>query len=275
MKAAAGASAAATTLLLAAPQVASASLIAPDSPASPQASSTNAIYWVLLIILVLAVLAVAVAFGRSLRRKSPDEGEPEAPSEASERRLQFRVGGALAVVAVALFVAGIFFTNAATSVDADQSDASPIKIKVDGQQWLWRYGYPADPQPADGFSPDAAYSYYELVIPVDTPITLDVGSIDVMHRLSIPALGVAVDAVPGVRTKAEFVADDVGVYEGRSTRFSGGGFPTMRTIVRVVDQAEYEEFLRTRSEEIKQAREAVYERMQAGEAPGVEVEVEE
>ncbi len=276
MKVAAGASAAASLLLLALPQAASAGLIAPESPASPQASSTSTIYWVLLIILIVSVLGVAALFLRSLRARAGDgDPGPEGPSEAAERSMQFRVGGALTVTALLLFVVGIFFTNDASIVDADQSDADPITIQVEGQQWLWRYGYPVEDPSADGFNPDAAYSYYELVIPVDTPINLDVGSIDVMHRLSIPALGVAVDAVPGTRSEASFVADEVGTYEGRSTRFSGGGFPTMRTVVHVVEPDEYEQFLSTRSEEIKAGRDAVGERVEAGTAPGVEVEVEE
>lgn len=276
MEAAAGATAAASLLLLATPQIASAGLISPASPASPQASSTNTIYWVMLIVLVVSVLGVTALLARSLRsRTSAAADRPDGPSPAVERRMQFRAGGALTVTALALFVVGILFTNDATQVDADQSKAEPVTIQVDGQQWLWRYGYPVEDPPEDGFSPDAAYSYYELVIPVDTPITLDISSVDVMHRLSIPALGVAADAVPGVRNETSFVANEVGVYKGRSTRFSGGGFPTMRTLVKVVEPAEFEAFLQTRSEKIKQARDAVNQRVEAGKAPGVEVEIEE
>jgi heme/copper-type cytochrome/quinol oxidase subunit 2 len=144
---------------------------------------------------------------------------------------------------------------------------------VTGQQWVWRYEYPEADDTSDGYNPDTPYSYYDLVIPVDTPITLNIGSTDVMHRWSVPALAGAVDAIPGGdRHSITFVADEEGTYEGRSTEFSGPAFPTMRTEVHVVSQAEYDEFLTERIEGIQAAREAVQTKVEDGTAPGVALE---
>ncbi len=109
-------------------------------------------------------------------------------------------------------------------------------------------------------------------MPVDTPITLDIGSTDVLHRWSVPALAPAVDAIPGVTNDVTFTATETGSFEGASTRFSGPGYATMRTVVDVVEPAEYEAFLKEKTAGIKEARAAVQERIDAGTAPGVEFE---
>ncbi|HET6830957.1 MAG TPA: cytochrome c oxidase subunit II, partial [Solirubrobacterales bacterium] len=180
------------------------------------------------------------------------------------------VGAGLTVLTLILFVVGVIFTGKVNEVDAATAD--PITIQVDAQQWLWRYEYPVEEPSEDGFNVDAAYSYQELVVPVDTPITLEVSSVDVLHRWSVPALAPSADAVPGITNEVTFTATEPGTYEGASTRFSGPGYATMRTRVIVVEPDQYEQFVQDRSADIKAARKAVEERVNAGTAPGVKVE---
>jgi heme/copper-type cytochrome/quinol oxidase subunit 2 len=107
------------------------------------------------------------------------------------------------------------------------------------------------------------------VVPVDTPITLDISSTDVLHSWSVPALAPTAEAVPGIQGEVNFTATETGTFEGRATRFSGPGYPTMRTRVIVVEPDEYEAFVKERIDGIKQARAAVQDRVQSGTAPGV------
>ena len=65
-----------------------------------------------------------------------------------------------------------------------QSQA-PLQIKACGQQWIWRYEYP-----------DGTFSYYKLVVPVDTTVILNLCSTDVVHRWWVPDLGGKFDATP-------------------------------------------------------------------------------
>ena len=95
---------------------------------------------------------------------------------------------------------------------------------------------------------------------------------DVLHRWSVPALAPAVDAVPGVTNEITFTPTETGTFEGSSTRFSGPGYSTMRTIVDVVEPAEYEAFLKEKTAGIKEARAAVQARIDDGTAPGVQFE---
>jgi cytochrome c oxidase subunit II len=251
------------------PQVALADLLAPDSPASPQASAGRTAYFVAVVLTLLVALAAIGAILRAVRsRRDGDDADPERRTRGTSG-VQRRVGGGIAIAALALFVFGVIFTERARNVEASDSGAEPITIQVDGQQWVWRYEYPAPEETPDGYSAEAPFSYYDLYVPVDTPITLDVSSIDVMHRWWVPALARAADAVPGDENTINFTADEVGTYEGRSTEFSGAGFPTMRTAVHVVEEDEYTAFLDGKLDEINEGRDAVDAEVEEGTAPGV------
>ena len=56
--------------------------------------------------------------------------------------------------------------------------SEPLQIEATGQQWLWRYDYPNE-----------AFSYYKLVVPVDTTVELDLVSTDVIHTWDVPRAG--------------------------------------------------------------------------------------
>jgi cytochrome c oxidase subunit 2 len=187
------------------------------------------------------------------------------------RRVHARVAALLAVVALAIFVVGVIFTSqvrdvepsgaeglqaastrtAQLGVSPPAGDGQPLSILVSGQQWLWRYEYP-----------DGTFSYYELVVPVDTTVMLELDSTDVVHRWWVPALGGKFDATPGRDNQTWFKAEEEGVYEGRSAQFSGPGYATMRARVRVVSVPEYEAWLDQQKADIQDAQEAVQERVQ-------------
>ena len=263
--------AATVAALAATPQIAAADLLAPDSTASDGAGSARTLYVIMAILAALIVIAVFAAIVRALRTRSTTaEAGDDARRTRGTGSVQLRVGAGLGVLAVVLFVVGIIFTGKASEVEASANQ--PITIKADAQQWLWRYEYPIKEPSEDGFSADQAYSYQELVVPVDTPITLDISSTDVLHSWSVPALAPTAEAVPGIQGEVNFTATETGTFEGRSTRFSGPGYPTMRTRVIVVEPDEYEAFVKERIDGIKQARAAVQDRVQSGTAPGVRFE---
>lgn len=228
-------------------------------------------YFLMLAVIVIVMVVVIGALLRAI-----GSGRAGAESEPARRTrgtggVQRRVGYGLSAGVLVLFVVAMIFTESARDVEASASGAEPITIQVDGQQWVWRYEYPEAMDTSDGYSAETPFSFYELVVPVDTPVTLDVSSIDVKHRWWVPAIGRAVDAVPGEDNEFAFVADELGTYEGRSTEFSGPGYAAMRTVVRVVEPEEYEAYLEERIAAIKAARTYVKEAVQSGSAPGVAV----
>jgi len=242
---------AALALALLAPS-ASAAGLGPDAANSPNADSIRTAYWVMLAVaLVLGAALIAGLLVAARRFRARDDAVPRRLTAA--RGTAGRVGAGLGVLAVAMFVFGVVMTEDARDASADES-AESLDIGVVGQQWLWRFEYPQDSESSTGEEIATVFSYGELVVPVDTTVNLAIDSTDVMHRWFIPALGGQVQAVPGEVAETSFHAEEEGVYEGRSTQFSGTGYPAMRAKVRVVSAAEYEEYIQTLAEELSEAQ---------------------
>jgi cytochrome c oxidase subunit II len=210
---------------------------------------------------VILVIAVNAALFYAVRRFRSERGA--APRQLhSGRRLQFRVGAVLTAFAALLFILGVVFTDNAretpTTGDAGLASAQsqPLQIEATGQQWLWRYDYP-----------NGAFSYYKLVVPVDTAVELDVLSTDVVHTWNVNDLAAKADAVPGKSNKIFFSADEEGVYEGDSATLSGQAYASMQTAVEVVSPEDYESFIETRKSEIEAAQERVVGLIENGEVP--------
>ena len=243
---------------------------------------------VIVAVLVLAIngalIALAVRF-RAARGRQPRRLK-------SRGRLQIGTAGAFALLAAVVFVAGVVKTQDASEVEASgpegleaasqltaqrsldlpSGDApEPLEVEATGQQWIWRYEYP-----------DGTFSYYELVVPVDTAVVVKLASTDVVHRWWVPGLGGKFDAVPGQSNQTWFKvdADELGddgeaTFDGASYAFAGPAYAVMRTRVRAVSATEYEAWLAEQSAGIQEAQAFVQQQVGAAGTPGSEQAVEE
>jgi cytochrome c oxidase subunit 2 len=178
------------------------------------------------------------------------------------RRIQFRVGAALTVFAAAILVLSLIYTDKARQTPATgpaglaAAHSRPLTIEATGQQWLWRYAYP-----------NGAFSYYKLVVPVDTAVVLRLVSTDVVHTRDVPDLSGKRDAVPGKVNEVVFRADEEGTFDGQAATLSGQAYAAMRTEVEVVSPEAYEAFVKQQKTDIEAAQERVVGLIQHGEAP--------
>jgi heme/copper-type cytochrome/quinol oxidase subunit 2 len=217
--------------------------------------------WIGFAAAAILVVAVNVALFYAVRRFRSERGT-EPRQLLSGRGLQFRVGAVLSVFAAVLFILGVVFTDRAREAPSTGSaglasaKTEPLKIKATGQQWLWRYDYP-----------NGAFSYYKLVVPVDTAVELELLSTDVVHTWNVNDLAPKADAVPGKSHKVVFSTEDEGVYSGDSSTLSGQAYAAMRTAVEVVTPEEYEEFIETTKSDIEAAQERVVGQIENGEVP--------
>ncbi len=209
----------------------------------------------------IVVVAVNVALFYVLRRYRDERGaEPRQVSGG--RRIQFRVAGALTAFAAILLILSIVFTDKARQTPATGPDglqaahSEPLRIEATGQQWLWRYDYPNE-----------AFSYYKLVVPVDTTVALDLISTDVVHTWFVPDLAGKRDAVPGKTNQVVFRADEEGTFDGSSATLSGQGYAPMRTAVEVVSPEAYEAFIKSQKADIQAAQDRVVGLINSGETP--------
>ena len=261
-------------------------MLGPETAHSPNAEDLSTAYWVLLALAALIALAVNGALVAMLVRYRARRGRQPARFRGRPRT-QARIGALLGVIAVALLVFGIVYTDKAQKVEASGSNGlagtDVLRIKAIGQQWIWRYEYPAlesgGAPAAGGASATGStgtlaqnfaevFSYEELVVPVDTTVELDVDSTDVVHRWWVPSLGGKVDAVPGRINRTWFRADEEGTYEGQSAGYSGASYAVMRTTVKVVSAAEYQAWVTQQAADIKAAQTAVQQQIAAAATSG-------
>jgi cytochrome c oxidase subunit II len=93
---------------------------------------------------------------------------------------------------------------------------------------------------------------------------VELNSVDVVHRWWVPGLGAKIDAVPGTTNQTWFKADREGLFDGASYAFSGTGYATMRTQVRVVSVPEYQAWLEEQASEIAEAQAIVQKQIASG-----------
>jgi len=231
------------------------------APHSPGTDQIDTLLWIGFVAAAILIVAVVGALLLVVRRYRGERGA-EPRQLLSGRSLQFRVAGVLTIFAALLFILGIVFTDKAREAPKTGEaglvslKSEPLKIKATGQQWLWRYDYP-----------NGAFSYYKLVVPVDTAIELEVVSTDVVHTWNVEELARKADAVPGKTDRILFSTDEEGTYGGDSATLSGQAYAAMRTEVEVVSPEKYEEFIETQSEEIEAAQERVVGLIENGETP--------
>jgi heme/copper-type cytochrome/quinol oxidase subunit 2 len=239
-------------------------LIGPHAAHSPNADDMNTLYWVMLVIgLVLLVGINLAVVGMIMRFRSARGREPRRL--VVRRTAQLGTAGVFTVIVAVAFVFGVIETHDAKKVEASGPDGlqaaalttaqrslslpvtsastAPLQINACGQQWIWRYEYP-----------DGTYSYYELVVPVDTAVILHLCSTDVVHRWWVPGLSGKFDATPGETNSTWFKADETGTYDGASYAFSGASYSVMRTRVRVVDVPTYQAWLEQQGAGIQAAQ---------------------
>jgi len=233
--------------------------LAPHSPGTDQIAT---LLWIGLIAAALVVVAVNVGLLASLRRRRGGGDAARDGRAEGGRRAQTRFGAALAAFALVLFVVGVVFTEKARqtpdtgSAGLASAREEPLRINATGQQWLWRYDYP-----------NGAFSFYKLVVPVDTAVELTLRSTDVVHTWNVPDLSGMREAVPGKTNRVVFKADEEGTYEGRAATLSGQGYASMGTAVEVVSPQEYENYVKQLKADIEDAQQRVVSLIEDGETP--------
>jgi cytochrome c oxidase subunit II len=228
-----------------------ANVISLEPSHSPGADATSTLYWIGLVLGVVIVLAVNGALIAMVVRYRARRGT-EPRRVTGGRGAQLRVTGVIGALVGAFFVLSVIYTDRAREAPSTgaegltNSDGEPeaLRITATGQQWLWRYQYP-----------NGAFSYYRLVVPVDTAVRLDLDATDVTHGWYVPELAGRVQAVPGRVNQIWLKASDTGDYGGQSSTFSGAGYSSMRTEVSVVTPEEYEDFIALQKREILEAQE--------------------
>jgi cytochrome c oxidase subunit 2 len=261
-----------TGALLLAP-VASADLFSPESGGSPNADSIDTLYWFVMAVAIVVFLGVEGVLIYTLVKFKARKGAVPAQIRGNTRlEIGWTVGAAviLVVLATITFIKLDGIRNPPDSSAnglqlADTSRRLPpngksLNICVNGQQYIWRFTYANDCK--SGKNLGAPFSYEEMVVPVNTTVTLDIGAQDVAHSWWIPKLGGKFDAIPGYTNHTWFkVPEKFGskpggtVFFGQCAELCGRNHANMTARVRAVSVEEYQRWLDQRKADIKSAEE--------------------
>jgi cytochrome c oxidase subunit 2 len=205
----------AVTGLLAAAPSAFAGIFLPESGGSPNADNIRILYILLAILALFIFVGVEGLLIYSMVKFRARRGATAAQIHGNTR---LEIGWTVGAAVILLFITVFTFVKlngithpAASDIDANgnpvASTSSPdsnlfastdqpappkgtptMNIKVNGQQYIWKYDYPGQ---------DRVFSYVDMVVPVGETVTLDITAVDVAHSWWIPALGGKADAIPG------------------------------------------------------------------------------
>jgi cytochrome c oxidase subunit 2 len=271
-------SAAALVAFLALASPAAADLLSPESGGSPNADRIDSLYWIIFAIALVVFVLVQGALFYSLFKFRARKGAVAAQIRGNTRlEIGWTVGAAVILVALALvtFVkldgirtpeatgAGGLQTAGVIVANSPQQKLPPggkaLNVCVNGQQYIWRYTYADDCSKADFRS---VFSYEEMVVPVDTAVTLDITGQDVAHSWWIPKLGGKFDAVPGYHNYTWFKvpAKLAGTtFAGQCAELCGRNHANMTARVTAVTTADYTAWVAKRKADIAAANKAAQE----------------
>jgi cytochrome c oxidase subunit 2 len=127
----------------------------------------------------------------------------------------------------------------------DTSHPNTLVVDVTGQQWLWTFSYPG-----------TGVNTRSLVLPVNRPVQFNVTSVDVTHGFWPVALGVQVDANPGVVTVIRASPDKLGKFTVRCSQLCGLYHSFMYAPGSVVTTAKFSQWLQSQGASTTTARAA-------------------
>jgi cytochrome c oxidase subunit 2 len=262
---------------------ASADLLTPESGGSQNANDIDTLYKITLYVAIVIFLIVEGTLIWSLVKYRFRRGGPEAAQIRGNTPLElgWTVGAALILVVLTV-VTFVYLddienpppsgpnglrANRAQFANIDQppppkSGGPTLTIGVNGQQYIWRYDYGRGNQ---------LFSYFEMVVPTDTTVVLEVTASDVIHSWWIPELGGKVDGVPGHINKTWFKipASKAGrTFDGQCAELCGEGHADMRAQVRAVTPDEFEAWASRQRRDIREAGEELARQREQREAEG-------
>ena len=188
------------------------------------------------------------------------------------------IEGAVIVAELVLVVVATYFWNFYVNKTDDFSEDKVIRVTA--EQFAWSARYPgADGKlgaqsktlvsAANPFGIDKADPYSEddvevlksdIVVPMkknkdgtSKSITIDLASKDVIHCFKVLPLRVCQDVIPGMRIPIHFRPTKVGRYQVTCAQLCGDGHARMKGAVKVVDEAEWDEWYKAETEKKKPA----------------------
>nr|WP_297459378.1 ubiquinol oxidase subunit II [uncultured Halomonas sp.] len=184
----------------------------------------------LMLIVVIPVIVMTIMFAWRYRRGNKDAGY--SPDWGHSNVIEIIVWFIPCVIIVFLAILTWQTSHSLDPhkpLDAD-GDSETLEIQAVSLDWKWLFIYPEQ----------GIATVNEVAFPVGVPVHFRVTSGSVMNSFMIPRLGSQIYAMAGMDNDVHLIADEEGVYPGRSTNYSGAGFSEMLFNAHATSQQEFE-----------------------------------
>lgn len=181
------------------------------------------------VIIFAGIIAVTVYFLFAYKRKHDNQLATKQMTHNTFLELAWTIPPTILVLIV-------FAWGFKGFLDMSVAPLGSQEIHVTAKKWFWEFSYP-----------NGTTAIGELVVPVNTPVTLLMTSTDVIHSFYVPNFRIKRDVLPNRYTKLWFEADKVGNYQVFCTEYCGDGHSAMLGVVRVLSAEDYKEWLASAS----------------------------
>ncbi len=215
-------------------------VLAPSGYIAEQLRDVLTITTVLILVIVLPVMVTIVLFAiRYHKSKGTGDYDPDFHHSS---QLELLIWAAPLVIIIWLGALTWVSTHkldpyrpldtAATGVTEGEV---PLEIQVVSMDWKWLFFYPEY----------GVATVNEVAAPVDRPIRFVLTSTEVMNAFYIPALAGMIYTMPSMETQLHAVINKPGIYDGRSSHYSGSGFSGMRFKFHGLPDGDFDQWIET------------------------------
>jgi cytochrome c oxidase subunit II len=205
--------------------------------ASTQADDIDTLLNVMIILSCFVFSVVLVMLGYCVWKYRAKPGD-ESDGEPIHGNTKLEIAWTVIPTVIVLFGA-IYSWIVLDDIESKASDSLPINVTA--QQYEWTFDYPQ--------TNGKVVSSKTLVVPEGRQLDLHLTALDVLHSFWVPEWRIKRDLVPSgpggndVDDTVVVTPDRVGTYNVVCTELCGFGHSTMRALVKVVPQGEFETWL--------------------------------
>lgn len=201
--------------------------------------------WIAALVIGIITWALIIWCIVAYRRRRNETGFP--------RQISYNLPLEVFYVVVPLFMVLVLFYFTDQDIRAiNERDPDPdVIIDVRGKQWSWDFNYVKENKYSAGTQahltgePGVEETLPSLYLPVDKSVELQLNSRDVIHSFWVPAFLQKMDIIPGKTNYLTLTPQTEGTFDGKCAELCGQHHSEMLFNVKVVSQAEYDEYLDT------------------------------
>ncbi len=226
------------------------------------------VHWFMLVLFIGWTTFLAIVFTK-FRKERQARADYHGVRGHATTHIELGV-----VIVEVILLLGFAFPLWAERADDLPIGADVLKMRAVGEKFLWNFQYPGldgvlggmslkyvdvasrntigrdmkDPNGKDDFVKGGT-----MTLPVGRPVIVEVTSKDVIHNLCLTPMRMAQDAIPGMRAHFWFKPTKTGKWDIICGQLCGPGHSGMRATLEVLEQKEFDAFMKDNGEEAVKA----------------------